>query len=163
MEQGYHGALRMLDERQPSRAPRPFGSMNLPDSGPNAPEHASLGMLACWHVTADAARRRRHRASVAGSRDRDRSDHVTRAAAAHTGSIPAMRSALFRLLVLSSVVPVAGCAVVPAYQRGALADPTMQLARDPLEERSLRKLHGAREGAGGGDGSSAGGGCGCGN
>lgn len=56
-----------------------------------------------------------------------------------------------------------GCAVVPAYNREHLADPTMQLVEDPLEERSARKLHTAREGAGGGDGRGAGGGCGCGN
>lgn len=67
------------------------------------------------------------------------------------------------LLCLSTTALGSGCAVVPAYNREYLADPTMQLVEDPLEERSGRKLHTAREGAGGGDGRGAGGGCGCGN
>ncbi|MEM9072197.1 MAG: DUF4266 domain-containing protein [Myxococcota bacterium] len=56
-----------------------------------------------------------------------------------------------------------GCAVVPAYQREHLADPTMAVSSDPLEQQSIRKLHTAREAAGGGGGVSAGGGCACSN
>ncbi|MEM6296917.1 MAG: DUF4266 domain-containing protein, partial [Myxococcota bacterium] len=44
-----------------------------------------------------------------------------------------------------------------------LADPTMAIVDDPLEARSQRKQHTAREGAAGGDAQAAGGGCGCGN
>ncbi len=64
-------------------------------------------------------------------------------------------------LLLSALIAGSGCAVVPAYQRGYLADPTME--RDPLEDRSIRKLHTAREAAGGGGGSASGGGCACSN
>lgn len=74
-----------------------------------------------------------------------------------------MRTVLISFALLATLATATGCVVVPGYQRGVLADPTMQLAGDPLEERSLRKVHGAREGASGGDGSSAGGGCACGN
>lgn len=63
------------------------------------------------------------------------------------------------LLALSGL----GCAVVPAYQREHLADPTMAATVDPLEARSNNKFHTAREAAGGGGGTSAGGGCACSN
>lgn len=55
------------------------------------------------------------------------------------------------------------CGFVPQNRRQYLADPTMQLSEDPLEDQALRKLHVTREGAAGGDGQAAGGGCGCGN
>ena len=58
---------------------------------------------------------------------------------------------------------VGGCAVVPAYRREHLADPTMAATVDPLEARSNTKFHTAREAAGGGGGTSAGGGCACSN
>ena len=56
-----------------------------------------------------------------------------------------------------------GCAVVPAHRREHLADPTMQATVDPVEDRSLREMHTAREGASGGDDRTAGGGCACSN
>jgi hypothetical protein len=75
--------------------------------------------------------------------------------------------ATWRCLLLLSVVlcgsSVSACAIVPAYQRGALADPAMDPRSDALERRSMRRMHTAREGAAGGDGIAAGGGCGCGN
>jgi hypothetical protein len=55
------------------------------------------------------------------------------------------------------------CAVVPQNRRKHLADPTMQGEDSSLEAGADRKLHTAREGAGGGDGTAAGGGCGCSN
>ncbi len=57
----------------------------------------------------------------------------------------------------------AGCVVVPKTRQRWLNDPTMLASESPLEDRARRKLHTAREGAGGGDGLPAGGGCGCGN
>lgn len=70
------------------------------------------------------------------------------------------RRAAHGLLLLSLA---AGCAVVPQNRRQHLADPTMQPVDCPLEARSKRKFHQAREGASGGDGQAAGGGCGCSN
>ena len=56
-----------------------------------------------------------------------------------------------------------GCAVVPKYQREALANPAMAPGGTVLENRALNKLHDTREGAAGGNGQRSGGGCGCGN
>ncbi len=56
---------------------------------------------------------------------------------------------------------LSGCVTVASYERGYLADPTMQPVVDPLEARAERQLYRAREAAGGGDASVAGGGCGC--
>lgn len=58
---------------------------------------------------------------------------------------------------------VAGCRVVPKNRQRYLNDPTMRASESPLEDRARRKVHTAREGAGGGDGEPAGGGCSCGN
>ncbi len=70
----------------------------------------------------------------------------------------AFAAALFLLISASA----AGCVIVPRYQREWLADPAMDSSGDQLAQRSLRKMHGAREGAAGGDGLAAGGGCACG-
>ena len=62
------------------------------------------------------------------------------------------------LLLVTLIASAAGCASVPAYERGQLAHPTMttsDLARS--SEEHTRAVH---EGATGG-GFSAGGGCGC--
>ena len=67
------------------------------------------------------------------------------------------------LFVVALCGGVSACAIVPAYQRAALADPAMDARSDALERRSMRRMHTAREGAAGGDGIAAGGGCGCGN
>jgi hypothetical protein len=66
------------------------------------------------------------------------------------------------VLFLTLAGSAAGCVIVPRYQREWLADPAMDSSGDQLAQRSLRKLHGTREGAAGGDGLSAGGGCACG-
>ncbi|MCB9559707.1 MAG: DUF4266 domain-containing protein [Kofleriaceae bacterium] len=55
------------------------------------------------------------------------------------------------------------CRIVPKNRQGYLNDPTMRASESPTEDRARRKLHTAREGAGGGDGEPAGGGCACGN
>lgn len=68
---------------------------------------------------------------------------------------------LWAALVALTVLP--SCVVVPRYARGWVSDPAMDGTSDALAARSLRKLHGTREGAAGGDGLSAGGGCACGN
>lgn len=68
----------------------------------------------------------------------------------------------FLLLSVLSLAAFGGCAIVPRYQRGTVADPAMDGSSDPVGSRALRKFHWAREGAAGGDGMAAGGGCGCG-
>ena len=70
---------------------------------------------------------------------------------------------MLALLAVLAFTLASGCVVVPAYRREHLTDPTMAAQVDPLEDRSLREVHTAREAAGGGDGSAAGGGCACGN
>lgn len=67
------------------------------------------------------------------------------------------------LIVALLAVAIGGCAVVPRYARGALAEPGMDRRGDVLADRALRKIHQTREAASGGDGLAAGGGCGCGN
>ncbi len=74
-----------------------------------------------------------------------------------------MRALFLCGFVATLLSGLGGCVVVPAYDRGTLADPTMAATVDPLEARSLGKLHRSREAAAGGDGTSAGGGCACGN
>jgi hypothetical protein len=74
-----------------------------------------------------------------------------------------MRKALTATALLVATLAGSGCAIVPKNRRKYLADPTMQASDSPLEDRSRRKLHTAREGAAGGDGEPAGGGCGCSN
>ncbi len=49
---------------------------------------------------------------------------------------------------------------VNAYERGRLADPIMQMERDPVSTRYMNHVYDAREGARGAGGGS-GGGCGC--
>ena len=49
---------------------------------------------------------------------------------------------------------------VQAYERGHLADPIMQMDRDPASTSYMTHVYDAREGARGADGGS-GGGCGC--
>lgn len=75
-------------------------------------------------------------------------------------SLPQAVLSLFRLALICALT---GCAVVPAYRREALAHPTMREGKSDLAARSMRKFHGAREGASGGEGQIAGGGCGCSN
>lgn len=67
------------------------------------------------------------------------------------------------VLALTALTAAPGCAIVPAYQRGALVDAAMDPRSDAQERRSMRRMHTAREAAAGGDGLAAGGGCGCGN
>jgi hypothetical protein len=62
-----------------------------------------------------------------------------------------------------AIAAATGCAPVTQIQRQHLADPTMQVAIDPLEGAAQRKLLVSREGAAGGDAKAAGGGCSCGN
>lgn len=69
------------------------------------------------------------------------------------------RLCIFILLAATT----SGCLVVPRTRQGHLEDPTMRARESPLDARARRKLHTAREGAGGGDGEPAGGGCGCSN
>jgi len=68
----------------------------------------------------------------------------------------------FPLLTLLAL-GAAGCAIVPRYQREAIAHPAMDPRGTALEDRSINKLHLAREVAAGGNGRTAGGGCACSN
>ena len=67
------------------------------------------------------------------------------------------------LLALGATLSLAGCAIVPRYQREAFANPAMDSQSTALEDRSLGKMRGSREVAAGGDGRAAGGGCACSN
>jgi hypothetical protein len=73
------------------------------------------------------------------------------------------RASLLVLVIATLVAGAAGCAIVPRYQREAFANPAMDPQATALEDRSLGKLRGSREVAGGGDGRPAGGGCACSN
>ncbi|MEZ4340043.1 MAG: DUF4266 domain-containing protein [Sandaracinaceae bacterium] len=70
---------------------------------------------------------------------------------------------VFALALGAAALGVGGCAIVPRYQREALAHPAMDATGTLLEDRSLNKLHTARELASGGNGRPAGGGCACSN
>ncbi len=66
-------------------------------------------------------------------------------------------------LAIVAVAQLGGCAVQPwvkPYERERLADPLMQLARQPLLEKHREHVHVVREGARGATGVQ-GGGCGC--
>jgi hypothetical protein len=83
--------------------------------------------------------------------------------AAEQGTALAGQASVRRIALLCLASSLAGCVVVPRLRQGHLNDPSMRAAGGVLEQRARRKLHTAREGAGGGDGEPAGGGCGCSN
>jgi hypothetical protein len=67
------------------------------------------------------------------------------------------------LIVFFAMVAASGCAVEPwvkPYERDRLAEPIMNLDRDPISGAYTNHVQEAREGARGASGSS-GGGCGC--
>ncbi len=68
-----------------------------------------------------------------------------------------------RVWLFVGLLTLVGCAIVPPHNREHLADPTMAASPDPIESQNIRKLHTAREAAGGGFGSASGGGCACSN
>ncbi len=67
---------------------------------------------------------------------------------------------LANVLLLLSLVLVAGCATVAPQQRAILADPSMQFDAEGRHEAPLRHALENREGSMGGTGVQ-GGGCGC--
>ena len=67
------------------------------------------------------------------------------------------------IFLLAFSAAVAGCGIEPwvkPYERDRLAEPIMNLDRDPVSGAYINHVHEAREGARGASGSS-GGGCGC--
>jgi hypothetical protein len=68
--------------------------------------------------------------------------------------------ATLRLLLLTSLGTVTGCATVAPQQRAILADPSMQFDAEGKHEGPLRHALENREGSMGGTGVQ-GGGCGC--
>jgi hypothetical protein len=67
------------------------------------------------------------------------------------------------LIVFCVTAVLTGCGVEPwvkPYERDRLAEPIMNLDRDPVSGAYINHVHEAREGARGASGSS-GGGCGC--
>ncbi len=67
------------------------------------------------------------------------------------------------LIVCFAIVTLSGCGIEPwvkPYERDRLAEPIMNLDRDPVSGAYINHVHEAREGARGASGSS-GGGCGC--
>ncbi|MFO1476767.1 MAG: DUF4266 domain-containing protein [Verrucomicrobiota bacterium] len=67
---------------------------------------------------------------------------------------------IFCLLLLALVAAGAGCAHVSPWERGALADPTMNADNDPVGNMMTEHIWFSREAASGGKGV-GGGGCGC--
>lgn len=65
-----------------------------------------------------------------------------------------------RALAALLLVSAASCVRVAPYQRGQMADPSMEISHENAETRFRAHVHDSREGATGGYGSS-GGGCGC--
>ncbi len=74
-----------------------------------------------------------------------------------------MTPSLLRLLLVTLAATQVGCVVVPQNRRRHLADPTMKMQDNALEDRARSKLYNSREASAGGNGRSAGGGCACGN
>lgn len=73
------------------------------------------------------------------------------------------RRAAMLICMLVCAVLLAGCTIEPwvkPYERERLADPIMQLSRDPLSEKHFEHVRDVREGARGATGVQ-GGGCGC--
>lgn len=66
----------------------------------------------------------------------------------------------FRLLALLIAVLASGCTMVKPWERGTLADPTMNRGRDPLGLAFAEHVFFSREATSGGTGV-GGGGCGC--
>jgi hypothetical protein len=67
------------------------------------------------------------------------------------------------LIVCFAAVIATGCGIEPwvkPYERDRLAEPIMNLDRDPISGAYINHVHEAREGARGASGS-GGGGCGC--
>jgi Domain of unknown function (DUF4266) len=62
--------------------------------------------------------------------------------------------------VLASLTILAGCASVPAWERGNLAKPQMAFDQNPAESALRAHAYSSREAAAGGP-VGAGGGCGC--
>ena len=72
-----------------------------------------------------------------------------------------MRMKFILLLALASgCIPMTGCQHVKPWQRGALADPIMSAALDPVGTQQAEHVFFSREAASGGRGV-GGGGCGC--
>ena len=63
-------------------------------------------------------------------------------------------------LVIVSLPLLSGCKHVSPWERGALADPTMETNGDPLEKMYAEHMWFSREASSGGEGV-GGGGCGC--
>jgi hypothetical protein len=64
------------------------------------------------------------------------------------------------LCLLAAALAFTGCANVKPWQRGTLADRTMQADRDPVGNALAEHMYFSREAASGGRGI-GGGGCGC--
>ena len=67
---------------------------------------------------------------------------------------------LLLLALIAATGLLTGCANVQPWERGNLADPTMQSDRDPLGDMMTEHMWFSREAANGGRGV-GGGGCGC--
>lgn len=71
-----------------------------------------------------------------------------------------MKPKLLFLIAGTIVLTTSGCAKVKPWQRGVLADYTMNADRDPLSVAFVEHMYFSREAASGGRGV-GGGGCGC--
>ena len=80
-----------------------------------------------------------------------------------TRFVPCWAASMLRVLALAAVVVgLTGCIEpwVKPYEREILADPLMNLSRDPVADKYRQHVYDTREGARGA-GVSQGGGCGC--
>lgn len=64
-------------------------------------------------------------------------------------------------IALGLTLLATGCKGPSFFEKGALADPTMEFAESAAELHWVQKVQYSDEGAAGGIGTSAGGGCGC--
>jgi hypothetical protein len=74
-----------------------------------------------------------------------------------------MQKKIYRLVLMLSVLGMAGCSIEPwvqPYERAHLADPIMSFERDPVAGAYRHHVYQTREAARGAEGG-GGGGCGC--
>ena len=76
-------------------------------------------------------------------------------------SLNRIRRCVFLISTLPLLFVGGACNTVEFYQKGALADPTMQFTEGAAQLHWQGKVQYSDEGAAGGIGTSAGGGCGC--
>lgn len=147
--------------------------MGSSDSGPEVPETAAFrGASAPWTILlSPLPAGRRFAILLARPASGPDQTHPPRTHATSTSrrelewqAIPGFDMKAIRLakwMVGASLVLSSGCATVPAWERGELADPIMVLDENPIDAGIYEQHHEYREGSAGGTRAQRGG-CGCG-